>query len=103
MFQGLIHGSEVAHGPRHCGKFSCIGPELLHVDLKFITMAMITQRVEEPAVLFTRDNDALKRQLAKFSAHWPNMTPEWFESRAWIWLHYAVVKLGRGELFEALG
>lgn len=72
------------------------GPELLHVDLKFITLDMLTQRVEEPAVLFTRDNDALKRQLAKFSAHWPNMTPEWFESRAWIWLHYAVVKLGRG-------
>ena len=64
---------------------------------------MLTQRVEEPAVLFTRDHDALERQLAKFSAHWPNMTPEWFESRAWIWLHYAVVKLGRGELFEALG
>lgn len=79
------------------------GPELLHVDLKFITLDMLTQRVEEPAVLFTRDNDALKRQLAKFCAHWPNMTPEWFESRAWIWLHYAVVKLGRGELFEALG
>ncbi len=58
------------------------GPELLHVDLKFITLDMLTQRVEEPAVLFTRDNDALKRQLAKFCAHWPNMTPEWFESRA---------------------
>ncbi|WP_024554784.1 nucleotidyltransferase domain-containing protein (plasmid) [Franconibacter helveticus 513] len=79
------------------------GPELLHVDLKFVTMEMLTQRVEEPAVLFTRDNRALERQLAKFSANWPNMTPEWFESRAWIWLHYAVAKLGRGELFEAIG
>ncbi|WP_204563863.1 nucleotidyltransferase domain-containing protein, partial [Citrobacter cronae] len=27
------------------------GPELLHVDLKFITLDMLTQRVEEPAVL----------------------------------------------------
>ncbi len=79
------------------------GPELLHVDLKFVTLEMLTQRVEEPAVLFTRDNTALQRQLAKFSAHWPDMTPEWFESRARIWLHYAVVKLGRGELFEAIG
>ncbi len=79
------------------------GPELLHVDLKFITLDMLTQRVEEPAVLFTRDNDALKRQLAKFSAHWPNMTPEWFESRAWIWLHYAVVKLGRGNSSKRWG
>ncbi len=79
------------------------GPELLHVDLKFVTLEMLTQRVEEPAVLFTRDNRALQQQLAKFSAHWPDMTPEWFESRAWIWLHYAVAKLGRGELFEAIG
>lgn len=79
------------------------GPELLHVDLKFVTMDMLTQRVEDPAVLFTRDNRALERQLAKCSAHWPDMTPEWFESRAWIWLHYAVTKLGRGELFEAIG
>ena len=37
------------------------------------------------------------------SASWQNLAPEWFESRAWIWLHYAGVKLGRGELFEALG
>lgn len=79
------------------------GPELLHADLKFVTLDMLTQRVEEPAVLFTRDNLALERQLAKFRAHWPDMAPEWFESRAWIWLHYAVVKLGRGELFEAIG
>ena len=79
------------------------GPEPLHVDLKFVTLEMLTQRVEEPAVLFTRDNLALERQLAKFKAQWTEMTPEWFESRAWIWLHYAVVKLGRGELFEAIG
>jgi len=79
------------------------GPELLHVDLKFVTLEMLTQRVEEPAVLFTRDNPALERALAKCCAHWPDMTPEWFESRSWIWLHYAVVKLGRGELFEAIG
>lgn len=37
------------------------GPELLHVDLKFVTLEMLTQRVEEPAVLFTRDNTALER------------------------------------------
>ena len=54
-------------------------------------------------MLFTRDSTALERQLAKSCAHWPDMTPEWFESRSWVWLHYAVVKLGRGELFEAMG
>ncbi|MFI0489596.1 MAG: nucleotidyltransferase domain-containing protein [Yersinia sp. (in: enterobacteria)] len=79
------------------------GPELLHVDFKFITLDMLTQRVEEPIVLFTRDADALRFCMEKFTAQWPNMTPEWFEARAWIWLHYAVTKLGRGELFETIG
>ncbi|EPO4109819.1 fimbrial protein [Enterobacter cloacae] len=50
------------------------GPELLHVDLKFVTLDMLTQRVEEPAVLFTRDHLALEQQLAKYSAQWPDMT-----------------------------
>ncbi|WP_434462174.1 nucleotidyltransferase domain-containing protein [Serratia plymuthica] len=79
------------------------GPKLLHVDLKFITLDMLTQRVEDPAILFTRDHDALAHQLAQFKALWPNMTPEWFEARVWVWLHYATTKLARGELFEALG
>lgn len=79
------------------------GPELLHVDLKFVTLDMITLRVEEPIVLFTRDASALERQLTKYTARWPDKTPEWFEARAWVWLHYAVAKLGRGELFEAIG
>lgn len=28
---------------------------------------------------------------------------QWFEARAWIWLHYAATKLARGELYEAIG
>lgn len=34
---------------------------------------------------------------------WPNLSSEWFEARAWIWLHYAATKLARGELYEAIG
>ena len=56
------------------------GPELLHVDLKFVTLDMLTQRVEEPVVLFSRDRHALERHLAQFRAQWPDMTPEWFTS-----------------------
>jgi hypothetical protein len=27
---------------------------------------------------------------------------EWFEERFWIWAHYGAMKIGRGEIFEAL-
>lgn len=79
------------------------GPPLLHVDLKFVTAAALAQRIEDPAVVFARDAAALARSLAVAAPVWPDMTPDWFEARAWIWLHYAAAKLARGELFEAIG
>ena len=33
---------------------------------------------------------------------WPNREPQWFEDRAWVWRHYGIAKLRRGELWEAL-
>ena len=27
---------------------------------------------------------------------------QWIEDRSWVWVHYLAVKIGRGELFEAL-
>lgn len=79
------------------------GPPLLHVDLKFITAAALDRRVEEPAVLFARDATELAKRLAVSTPAWPDMPPEWFEARVWVWLHYGATKLARGELFEALG
>lgn len=74
---------------------------LLHVDLKFVTPAMLSPRVEEPVVLWSRCAE-VARQLATAEARWPNQAPEWFEERFWIWLHYGAAKLRRGELFETL-
>lgn len=79
------------------------GPELLHVDLKFVTVADLGQLVERPAVLFARDPQAIHARLDAATVAWPDASPEWFERRAWIWLHYAAAKLARGELFEAIG
>ena len=27
---------------------------------------------------------------------------QWFEDRFWIWVHYATIKIARGELFETI-
>jgi hypothetical protein len=78
------------------------GPPLLHVDLKFVTAPALDHRIEQ-RWFCSRDPEALERSLAEVEPVWPDMTPEWFEARAWVWLHYAVSKLARGELFEALG
>lgn len=79
------------------------GPALLHVDLKFVTADDLDHRVERPAVLFARDPQSIGARLDRARIAWPERAPEWFEQRAWIWLHYAAAKLGRGELFEAIG
>lgn len=75
---------------------------LLHVDLKFITLDGLDQRVETPVLLHDADG-SVTRRLAAGTARWPERPDAWFEERAWIWLHYAAAKIARGELFEALG
>lgn len=79
------------------------GPPLLHVDLKFIVESDLDRLVERPAVLFSRDPARLEARLSDSLIAWPDRAPEWFEDRAWVWLHYAATKALRGELFEAIG
>jgi hypothetical protein len=79
------------------------GPSLIHVDLKFVTQAGLERLIERPAVIFARDPGRTETLLAAAAIAWPNLAPEWFEQRAWIWLHYGATKLARGELFEAIG
>ncbi len=74
---------------------------LLHVDLKFVLLEDVAQRVEDPVVLWQRDGrlaEALTRGIAKS----PVPDPQWIEERFWVWVHYAAAKIGRGELFEAI-
>ena len=78
------------------------GPPLLHVDLKFISLADASVRVEDPAILWERDgrfNAALRLAPARY----PQPDLQWIEDRFWIWIHYGAAKVGRGELFEAIG
>lgn len=74
---------------------------LLHVDLKFVSLADVHVRIEDPAVLWERDG-RVSAALAVGTAVFPGPDIEWIEARFWIWMHYAALKIGRGELFEAV-
>lgn len=76
---------------------------LLHVDMKFVTMSDLDARIEIPAILWARNMDLIRKKLDSALIEWPNQSPQWFEDRAWIWLHYAITKAMRGELYEAIG
>jgi predicted nucleotidyltransferase len=78
------------------------GPELLHIDLKFVTMSDLDRLIERPIVLWSRDQVAVEERLDRAEISWPNLDPDWFEARAWIWLHYGAARALRGEFFEAI-
>ena len=77
------------------------GPELVHVDLKFVVADALSDIIESPRILFDRDGSMAAR-LGKSAVRWPDRELAWFEERFWIWIHYGATKLGRGELFEAI-
>lgn len=78
------------------------GPDTIHVDLKFIVPDALSQLIEHPLVLFDRDG-SMGARLGEASVRWPDQNIDWFEERFWIWVHYGATKIGRGELFEAIG
>lgn len=77
------------------------GPPLLHVDLKFMSLADMSPRVEDPVVLWDRDG-RLAEALRAGEARYPQPDLQWIEDRFWTWIHYGAVRVGRGELFEAI-
>lgn len=73
---------------------------LLHVDIKFLTPDEFKDRVENPVILFERDGQ-LSKIIHATTATWPQPDYQWIEDRFWTWIHYAALKIGRGELMEA--
>ncbi len=73
---------------------------LLHVDIKFLTPDEFRERIENPVILFEREGQ-LSRILHSTVASWPQPDFQWIEDRFWTWIHYAALKIGRGELMEA--
>jgi hypothetical protein len=74
---------------------------LLHVDFKFVSLEDLPHRVEDPLIIWERQ-ECLTKGLSRGIAKFPNPDHKWIEDRFWIWIHYASTKIGRGELFEAV-
>ncbi|WP_343673195.1 nucleotidyltransferase domain-containing protein [Chitinophaga sp.] len=74
---------------------------LLHVDIKFVTLEEFEHRVENPVLLLDKGRQ-LQGVLDKTTAHFPHPEYQWIEDRFWVWVHYTLLKTGRGEYFEAL-
>lgn len=77
------------------------GAAPLHVDLKFVSLPDAVVRVDEPVILWEREG-RLSQVLQTGEAHYPVPNLPWIEDRFWVWIHYAALKIGRGELFEAV-
>jgi hypothetical protein len=78
------------------------GPPLVHVDFKFVTGTDLDVLYERPILLWARDPEATGKRIVAGKVEARDHDPQWFEDRAWIWLHYTATKLQRGELFEAV-
>lgn len=74
---------------------------LLHVDIKFITPDELFERVENPILVWEREN-ILSKIINNSEPKFPYPNYQWIEDRFWIWVHYVSAKIGRGEYFETL-
>lgn len=74
---------------------------LLHVDLKFVSLAQFTHRLENPEVLWERDG-LLTKAIEENKPDIPHLDMQWIEDRFWIWVHYGAGRIARGEVYEAL-
>ncbi|MXV50131.1 nucleotidyltransferase domain-containing protein [Pedobacter sp. HMF7647] len=73
---------------------------LLHVDIKFLTIEEFQIRIETPTLLLDKSGQ-LAKAINSSAAQFPYPDYQWIEDRFWIWIHYALLKIGRGEYFEA--
>ena len=77
------------------------GPPALHVDLKFVRVEDLKDRVDQPTLLWERDA-RMTAALAHGDPAFPPPDHQWIEDRFWVWVHYGASKIARGELQEAL-
>jgi predicted nucleotidyltransferase len=73
---------------------------LLHVDIKFVTLEEFHSRIETPILLIDK-NGQLEKAISNSQAKFPYPDYQWIEDRFWTWIHYALLKIGRGEYLEA--
>jgi hypothetical protein len=75
---------------------------LIHVDVKFVTLSDFGNRIENPWITWEVD-EKLSKIVKETSPQELKPDPQWIEDRIWTWVHYGAGKIGRGEIFEAIG
>ena len=75
-------------------------PEIVGGDASLQQGDEFRDRVETPHILLDK-NGELKAVLDKTTSNFPRPDLQWIEDRFWIWVHYALLKIGRGEYLEA--
>lgn len=78
------------------------GDPLVHIDLKFSTLADLRNRPYDPKVVWER-RSVVSDTIAESQATPMVPDAQWIEDRFWTWIHYGALRLGRGELFELIG
>ena len=73
-----------------------------HVDFKFVSADDLSGFVERPLLLWARAPEAMQQRLDGLEIKEAQRDAQWFEDRAWVWMHYSATKIRRGEYFEAL-
>jgi len=73
---------------------------LLHVDIKFLTLDEFRQRIETPHILLDTGGQ-LQKVIEQTESKFPYPDYQWIEDRFWVWVHYVLQKIGRGEYVEA--
>jgi predicted nucleotidyltransferase len=73
---------------------------LLHVDIKFVTLEEFADRIETPHILLDK-HGGLAHVIQNTEPVFSWRGYQWIEDRFWTWVHYAAVKIARGELMEA--
>ncbi len=73
---------------------------LLHVDIKFLVVDELRERIEDPVILLDKGGE-LKNIVDDSLPEFPYPDYQWIEDRFWTWVHYSLLKIGRGEYVEA--
>ena len=73
----------------------------LHVDIDFVVSDELWSSAPRPVVLWDRDG-IVRHPSAEGGEAGPSLDRPWIEDRFWVWIHCALTKVGRGELFAAL-
>ena len=53
-------------------------------------------------VILLDHSDLIRTKLERTAPTAPSPDFQWIEDRFWTWIHYGLLKIGRGEYFEAL-